>query len=84
MLNLFNFDAGRKCLIGEAWVPSARLDDLANALRRGNDRSGTTVPSIMQLLDTADRDALDVPVKMYTNKFTKVTHSFSFLFLFFF
>lgn len=33
VLDMFNFDGGRRCLIGEAWLPSNRVDDLANALR---------------------------------------------------
>jgi V-type H+-transporting ATPase subunit a len=71
VLNLFNFDGGRKCLIGEAWIPSNRVDDLANALRRGNDRSGSNVPSIMQMMDVSECEASDIPVRMRTNKFTK-------------
>jgi hypothetical protein len=71
VLNLFNFDGGRKCLIGEAWIPSNRVDDLANALRRGNDRSGSSVPSIMQMTDVSEHDRSDIPVRMITNKFTK-------------
>ncbi len=71
ILNYFNFDGGRKCLIGEAWIPSNRVDDLANALRRGNDRSGSNVPSIMQMMDTSECDNLDIPVRMRTNRFTK-------------
>ena len=28
VMNMFNFDRGRKCLIGEAWCPHNRLDEV--------------------------------------------------------
>jgi V-type H+-transporting ATPase subunit a len=87
VLNMFNFDGGRRCLIGEAWIPryfggfssfvfsvfvfSNRVDDLANALRRGNDRSGSGVPSIMQMMDTTEVDPANIPIRFPLNKFTK-------------
>lgn len=50
---------------------SNRVDDLANALRRGNDRSGSGVPSIMQMMDTTDVDPGLFPTRFRLNKFTK-------------
>lgn len=33
-LNMFNYDAGRKCLIAEGWCPTAATDDMLQALHR--------------------------------------------------
>ena len=33
VMNLFNYDLGRRCLIAEAWVVSSRLDEVGAALK---------------------------------------------------
>ncbi len=43
VMNLFNYDLGRRCLIAEAWVVSSRLDEVGAALKRGCDRSASQV-----------------------------------------
>ena len=65
-LNLFNFDVTRKCLIGESWCPEADMDKIRGALMRGTDRSGSTVPSILNRVVTKDPP----PTFHRTNKFT--------------
>ncbi|TMS34215.1 hypothetical protein L596_001849 [Steinernema carpocapsae] len=66
-LNLFNMDVTQKCLIGECWVPKADMPRIQNALRRGMEISGTSVPSIMQRMETCSTP----PTYHKTNKFTQ-------------
>ena len=47
-LNMFSVDLGQKCLIGEAWCPVADIDRIQLALRRGTERCGGSVNSILQ------------------------------------
>ncbi|KAJ8038580.1 hypothetical protein HOLleu_16043 [Holothuria leucospilota] len=70
-LNLFNLDVTTKCLIAECWCPVANLDEIQMALRRGTERSGSTVPSILNRVDTTE----EPPTYNKTNKFTSVFQS---------
>ncbi|KAI5728621.1 hypothetical protein M8J77_018698 [Diaphorina citri] len=66
-LNFFNLDVTQKCLIAECWVPVLDIDAIQLALRRGTDRSGSSVPPILNRMDTFE----DPPTYNRTNKFTK-------------
>ncbi|XP_076250753.1 V-type ATPase subunit a family protein Vha100-1 isoform X3 [Rhynchophorus ferrugineus] len=65
-LNLFNLDVTQKCLIAECWVPVLDLENIQLALRRGTERSGSSVPPILNRMDTPE----DPPTYNHTNKFT--------------
>ncbi|XP_072176712.1 V-type proton ATPase 116 kDa subunit a 1-like [Diadema setosum] len=65
-LNLFNLDVTQRCLIAECWCPTSDLDKIQMALRRGTERSGSTVPSILNRMDTQETP----PTYHKTNKFT--------------
>ncbi|KAL4710788.1 hypothetical protein ACJJTC_009337 [Scirpophaga incertulas] len=65
-LNLFNLDVTQKCLIAECWVPALDLETIQLALRRGTERSGSSVPPILNRMQTAE----DPPTYNRTNKFT--------------
>ncbi|XP_063966547.1 V-type proton ATPase 116 kDa subunit a 1-like isoform X3 [Lytechinus pictus] len=65
-LNLFNLDVTQKCLIAECWCPVSDLDKIQMALRRGTERSGSTVPSILNRMETSE----DPPTYNKVNKFT--------------
>uniref|UniRef100_A0A6M2DUZ0 V-type proton ATPase subunit a n=1 Tax=Xenopsylla cheopis TaxID=163159 RepID=A0A6M2DUZ0_XENCH len=65
-LNLFNLDVTQKCLIAECWVPILDLETIQLALRRGTERSGSSVPPILNRMDTHE----DPPTYNRTNKFT--------------
>ncbi|CAH2991522.1 unnamed protein product [Chilo suppressalis] len=65
-LNLFNLDVTQKCLIAECWVPALDLETIQLALRRGTERSGSSVPPILNRMETAE----DPPTYNRTNKFT--------------
>uniref|UniRef100_A0A0A9Z8W6 V-type proton ATPase subunit a n=3 Tax=Lygus hesperus TaxID=30085 RepID=A0A0A9Z8W6_LYGHE len=65
-LNLFNLDVTQKCLIAECWVPVLDIEMIQLALRRGTERSGSSVPPILNRMDTFE----DPPTYNRTNKFT--------------
>lgn len=65
-LNLFNLDVTQKCLIAECWVPVLDLETIQLSLRRGTERSGSSVPPILNRMDSYE----DPPTYNRTNKFT--------------
>ncbi|XP_031422667.1 V-type proton ATPase 116 kDa subunit a isoform X1 [Clupea harengus] len=65
-LNLCNIDVTQKCLIAEIWCPVSDLDSIQFALRRGTEKSGSTVPSILNRMQTKQTP----PTFNKTNKFT--------------
>ncbi|XP_033913021.1 V-type proton ATPase 116 kDa subunit a 1-like isoform X1 [Acipenser ruthenus] len=65
-LNLCNIDVTQKCLIAEVWCPVTDLDSIQFALRRGTERSDSTVPSILNRMQTKQTP----PTYNKTNKFT--------------
>uniref|UniRef100_A0A7N6A3J8 V-type proton ATPase subunit a n=1 Tax=Anabas testudineus TaxID=64144 RepID=A0A7N6A3J8_ANATE len=65
-LNLCNIDVTQKCLIAEVWCPVSELDSIQFALRRGTEKSGSTVPSILNRMQTKQTP----PTFNKTNKFT--------------
>ncbi|XP_033099670.1 V-type proton ATPase 116 kDa subunit a-like isoform X1 [Anneissia japonica] len=67
-LNLFNLDVTQKCLIGECWCPVSDLEQIQAALRRGTEKSGSSVPSILNKMISTEQP----PTYNNTNKFTSV------------
>ncbi|MEQ2287097.1 hypothetical protein AMECASPLE_009023 [Ameca splendens] len=65
-LNLCNIDVTQKCLIAEVWCPVNDMDSIQFALRRGTEKSGSTVPSILNRMQTNQTP----PTYNKTNKFT--------------
>ncbi|XP_076851677.1 V-type proton ATPase 116 kDa subunit a [Brachyhypopomus gauderio] len=65
-LNLCNLDLTQKCLIAEVWCPLCHLDSIQLALRRGMEKSGSTVPSILNRMQTKQT----LPTYNKTTKFT--------------
>ncbi|KAL5009896.1 hypothetical protein ScPMuIL_012201 [Solemya velum] len=65
-LNMFNLDVTQKCLIAECWCPVTDLDRIQQALRRGTEHSGSSVPSILNRMSTKQ----EPPTYNRNNKFT--------------
>lgn len=65
-LNMFNLDVTQKCLIAECWCALSDMDKIHMALKRGTERSGSSVPSILNRMDTKEIP----PTFNRTNKFT--------------
>lgn len=66
-MNMFNLDVTQKCLIAECWCPVRDLDRIQQALRRGTERSGAAIPSILNRMATKQ----EPPTFNRTNKFTE-------------
>lgn len=65
-LNQFNFDVTSKCLIAECWYPTQDKNRINMALKRGTERSGASVQSILNTMHTKQ----EPPTFHRTNKFT--------------
>ena len=52
-LNMFNLDVTQKCLIAECWIPTADIESIQLSLRRGTEKSGSTVAPILNQMATA-------------------------------
>ena len=65
-LNQFNFDVTSKCLIAECWYPTQDKNRINLALKRGTERSGASVQSILNTMHTKQKP----PTFHRTNKFT--------------
>lgn len=53
-LNMFNLDVTQKCLIAECWCAVNDMDRIHMALKRGTERSGSSVPSILNRMETKE------------------------------
>merc|ERR1711971_992227 len=65
-LNMFNLDVTQKCLIAEVWVPTNDIEAIQLALRRGTEKSGSTVAPILNQMTTREQP----PTFFRTNKYT--------------
>ena len=65
-LNMFNLDVTQKCLIAECWIPTADIESIQLSLRRGTEKSGSTVAPILNQMATKEAP----PTFFRTNKFT--------------
>jgi len=70
-LNKFNYDVTHKCLIAEAWAPVADMDSIREALRRGTAKSGASVQTVVNIVDTHESP----PTFFRNTKYTKGTQS---------
>ena len=66
-MNMFNYDIGRRCLIAEGWCPVSSTDQVQEALKTANKVSGSSVPSILNVVRSAD----EPPTYFKTDKFTE-------------
>merc|ERR1712106_657193 len=65
-LNYFNLDTSQKCLIAECWIPRLDMEAIQLALRRGTEKSGSTLAPILNEMATTEAP----PTFFRTNKFT--------------
>lgn len=65
-LNQFNLDVTQKCLIAECWIPTLDVESIQLALRRGTEKSGSSVAPILNQMATTEAP----PTFFRTNKFT--------------
>ncbi|TID30797.1 hypothetical protein CANINC_000713 [Pichia inconspicua] len=65
-LNLFNYDAGRRCVIGEGWIPREDLPYINSALKDVTNRCDPNLVTIVNFMITNKTP----PTYHKTNKFT--------------
>ena len=53
-LNYFNLDTSQNCLIAEYWIPRLDMEAIQLALRRGTEKSGSTVAPILNEMATIE------------------------------
>ncbi|CAH0552745.1 unnamed protein product [Brassicogethes aeneus] len=70
-LNLLNMDVTKKGLIAECWVPCLEINNISIALRRGTEASGSSVPPILNKINTNETP----PTYIHVNKFTSAFQS---------
>jgi V-type H+-transporting ATPase subunit a len=75
-LNQFNLDVTQKCLIAECWCPLADLERIQLALRRGTERSGSSVPSILNRMDTSETPPTFNRINKYTQVFQDLVDAY--------
>lgn len=63
---MFNLDVTQKCLIAECWCAVSDMDRIHMALKRGTERSGSSVPSILNRMETRE----EPPTFNRTSKFS--------------
>lgn len=66
-MNMFSVDVSKKCLFGEAWVPTENLQDVKQALINGASVVGSSVPSFLNVISTTEVP----PTFNRCNKFTQ-------------
>ncbi|KAI8807208.1 V-type ATPase, V0 complex, 116kDa subunit family, partial [Cladochytrium replicatum] len=66
IMNMFNYDQNRKALIAEGWCPTNSINSITYALRGVTERTGSTIPPILNELRTKKTK----PTFHRTNKFT--------------
>eukprot|EP01104_Vermistella_antarctica_P015518 TRINITY_DN5113_c0_g1_i1.p1 TRINITY_DN5113_c0_g1~~TRINITY_DN5113_c0_g1_i1.p1 ORF type:complete len:959 (-),score=225.36 TRINITY_DN5113_c0_g1_i1:9-2522(-) len=76
VMNMFDYDVGRKCLIAEGWCPKLSTEAAQMALRRGTARSGAVVPSILTVITTTAQPPTYFPLNKFTSPFQGIVESY--------
>merc|ERR1711936_34880 len=75
-LNAFNLDTSQKCLIAECWIPRLDMEAIQLALRRGTERSGSTVAPILNEMQTKEPPPTFFRTNKYTNAFQALINAY--------
>jgi len=76
-LNKFNYDLGRRCLIGEGWCPTEAIESITHALRKARERSpGAQVPSVINIIETKDTPPTHFKLNKFTKSFQNIVNSY--------
>lgn len=75
--NFLSISSG-STLVGEAWCPSSELDAINTALRRGTERSGSTIPSVCQVIKTDKPPPTYFRTNQYTEGFQNLVNAYGF------
>ncbi|KAL8619231.1 hypothetical protein ACOMHN_050012 [Nucella lapillus] len=75
-LNMFNFDVSHNSLIAECWCPTSALDKVRMSLKNGEKISGSTVPSIVQTMETKKKPPTYFNTNRFTNGFQNIVSAY--------
>ncbi|VDD80723.1 unnamed protein product [Mesocestoides corti] len=75
-LNLFNLDVTTKCMIGECWSAVSDLDTVHMALRRGMERSNSSLQPILNRLHTTEQPPTFHRVNKFTSAFQNIVDAY--------
>uniref|UniRef100_A0A8C7XJ00 V-type proton ATPase subunit a n=1 Tax=Oryzias sinensis TaxID=183150 RepID=A0A8C7XJ00_9TELE len=76
VLNLCSPSVTDKCLIAEAWCPTAKLPELQSALREGGRKSGSGVDSFYNRLPTSTPPPTLFPLNSFTAGFQNIVDAY--------
>uniref|UniRef100_A0A8C4E4C5 V-type proton ATPase subunit a n=1 Tax=Dicentrarchus labrax TaxID=13489 RepID=A0A8C4E4C5_DICLA len=76
VLNLCSPSVTDKCLIAEAWCPTAKLPELQSALREGGRKSGSGVDSFYNRLPSSTPPPTLFPVNSFTAGFQNIVDAY--------
>lgn len=76
VMNMMNYDVGRKCLVGEGWCPKDALEQIHLALNRATLKSGASVPSIVNTIQTKQQPPTYFKTNKYTEAFQNIVESY--------
>lgn len=76
VMNMFNYDIGRKCLIAEGWCPSMSTEQIQLALRRATTSSNTMVPSILAVIPAKEDPPTHFTTNYFTNAYQEIVNAY--------
>jgi V-type H+-transporting ATPase subunit a len=65
-LNMCHYDKDRKTILAEGWIPTSSVPEARQVLKIAGERTGATVPPVLNLLESSIRP----PTFFRTNRFT--------------
>nr|WCZ58746.1 V-type proton ATPase 116 kDa subunit [Seculamonas ecuadoriensis] len=77
-LNMWRFVTGSPRVTAEAWVPSARMDDVRKALIAGERAAASDVPTVLRVITPTPGDTTPtfIPQNKFTEGFQKIVDSY--------
>lgn len=75
-LNMFNLDVTQKCLIAECWCATDDVQRIQIALQNAATRSGSTVPSIINKIETSETPPTFNRTNKVTSAFQGIVNSY--------
>jgi len=76
VLNMWNYDITRKCLIAEGWCPVSLFEETQRAARTGATLSGAQVPSIVNVIDTDEKPPTYFKINKFTSAFQGIVDGY--------
>lgn len=76
IMNMCNYDVGRKCLVAEGWCPSRLIDRVLEALSTAQRRSGTQIPSLVEVVQTKEERPTNFPLTEFTGQFQMIVDAY--------